>query len=56
LTEADYVLFKLQQMMKLDVGMLDTLVSSFEALDYDDNGFLDVGVEVCRLIYMLHRS
>ena len=43
-------------MMKLDVGMLDTLVSSFEALDYDDNGFLDVGVEVCRLIYTLHRS
>jgi len=46
LTEADYVLFKLQQMMKVDAGMLDTLCDRFEELDLNANGWLDVGVDV----------
>jgi hypothetical protein len=32
-TEADYVLFKLQQMQKVDRDMLDRLIDRFEDLD-----------------------
>lgn len=32
-TEADYVLFKLQQMQKVDLQTLDILIDRFEELD-----------------------
>ena len=46
ITEADYVLFKLQQLMKVDAAMLDTLIDRFEELDDNSNGWLDIGIEV----------
>lgn len=46
LTEADYVLFKLQQMLKVDAVMLDRLLTRFDELDDDKSGSLDVGEEI----------
>jgi len=46
ITEADYVLFKLQQMQKVDANMLDLLIDRFEELDENANGWLDIGIDV----------
>ena len=46
ITEADYVLFKLQQMMKVDAGVLDMLIDRFEEIDDNGNGWLDIGIDV----------
>jgi len=44
--EADYILFKLQQMQKVDAAMLKTLMERFEEIDIMEDGSLDVGVDV----------
>ena len=44
--EADYCLFKLQQMMKVDVDILGRLERRFDELDIGDVGRLKLGVEV----------
>lgn len=46
LTEADYVLFKLQQLQKVDAFMLDMLIDRFEEVDENANGWLEVGIDV----------
>jgi hypothetical protein len=46
ITEADYVLFKLQQMQKVDAEMLDVLIDRFEEIDENANGWLDIGIDV----------
>eukprot|EP00614_Pseudopedinella_elastica_P004068 CAMPEP_0172589832 /NCGR_PEP_ID=MMETSP1068-20121228/8397_1 /TAXON_ID=35684 /ORGANISM="Pseudopedinella elastica, Strain CCMP716" /LENGTH=972 /DNA_ID=CAMNT_0013385485 /DNA_START=130 /DNA_END=3048 /DNA_ORIENTATION=+ len=45
-SEADYVLFKLQQMQRVDAVMLDRLARHFHRLDLRADGYLDVGVDV----------
>ena len=44
--QADYVLFKLQQMMAVDVDILNRLTKRFEELDVDYSRLLQVGDEV----------
>jgi len=46
ITEADYVLFKLMQMMKVDADVLDMLIDRFEEIDDNGNGWLDIGIDV----------
>jgi len=46
ISESEYVLFKLQQMQKVDLVMLDRLVDRYHALDVDNTGYLTVGVEI----------
>lgn len=46
LDEPDYILYKLQQMQKLDKDMLDRMIDLFEELDTSHSGFLRVGVDV----------
>ena len=46
ITEADYVLFKLMQMMKVDADVLDMLINRFEEIDDNGNGWLDIGIDV----------
>ena len=46
MTEADYILFKLQQMRRVDQDLLDRLSQRFDALDVEANGLLQIGVEV----------
>jgi len=46
ITEADYVLFKLQQMQKVDLDMLDRLLNRFRELDVEGEGALDIGIDV----------
>jgi len=45
-TEADYILFKLQQMCKVDGAIMERLSERFEALDVEENGLLTIGMEV----------
>jgi hypothetical protein len=45
-SEADYVLFKLQQMQKVDAGMMDMLIDRYHELDVDGEGALDVGIDI----------
>ena len=47
-SEAEYVLFKLQQLGKVDPAAILELSDRFSELDSDGNGFLDVGKEVPR--------
>ena len=44
--QSDYVLFKLQQMMAVDVDILNRLTKRFEELDEDFSRLLSVGKEV----------
>jgi hypothetical protein len=44
--QSDYVLFKLQQMMAVDVDILNRLTKRFEELDVDHSRLLRVGEEV----------
>jgi hypothetical protein len=46
LSESEFVLFKLQQMQKVDAVILDRLVDRFHALDKDGSGFLTIGIEI----------
>ena len=46
ITEADYMLFKLQQMQLVDGDTLSRLVECFRAADVHGDGFLDIGVDV----------
>jgi len=43
---AEYVLFKLQQLQKVDKKILDNLIDRFRALDTDQDGYLIVGIDV----------
>jgi hypothetical protein len=45
-SESNYILFKLQQMQKLDSQMLDRLIDRYHELDVDGSGYLNVGVEI----------
>jgi hypothetical protein len=45
-SEADYVLFKLQQMQKVDASMMDVLIDRYHDLDVDGEGALDVGIDI----------
>lgn len=45
-TEADFVLFKLQQMQRVDPLVLDRLITRFKALDADGGRYLEAGREV----------
>jgi len=46
ITEADFVLFKLQQMQRVDPLVLDRLIDRFDQLDADKTGAVDIGKEV----------
>jgi hypothetical protein len=45
-SQSDFILFKLQQMQKLDYQMLDRLIDRYHELDIDGNGYLTVGDEI----------
>ena len=45
-TETDYLLFKLLQLQKVDVAVLEKLVDRYHALDVDNSGTLEIGLEV----------
>jgi hypothetical protein len=45
-SESEYILFKLQQMQKLDSQMLDRLIDRYRELDVDGSGFLTIGLEI----------
>jgi hypothetical protein len=45
-SEADYVLFKLQQMQKVDPEVMDRLITRFHTLDVDDTRYLEIGREI----------
>jgi hypothetical protein len=45
-SEADFVLFKLQQMQKVDRDMMERLIVRYHELDVDGEGALDIGIDV----------
>ncbi len=45
-TEAEYVLFKLMQMQKVDLDILARLIEKYHELDADGTGFLQLGSEI----------
>ena len=46
MSESDFVLFKLQQMQKVDPVVLDLLVTRFMELDKDGTRYLEIGREI----------
>jgi len=45
-SEADYVLFKLQELQAVDTSVLDKLVTCYHNLDTSGDGALDIGIEI----------
>eukprot|EP00615_Pteridomonas_danica_P000440 CAMPEP_0114366096 /NCGR_PEP_ID=MMETSP0101-20121206/28973_1 /TAXON_ID=38822 ORGANISM="Pteridomonas danica, Strain PT" /NCGR_SAMPLE_ID=MMETSP0101 /ASSEMBLY_ACC=CAM_ASM_000211 /LENGTH=897 /DNA_ID=CAMNT_0001514893 /DNA_START=224 /DNA_END=2914 /DNA_ORIENTATION=+ len=46
ITEAEYIIFKLQQMQRLDTKLLNRLMDQFDEIDFDNTRMLLIGVHI----------